>query len=296
MAKHTTDTEYARSWLAQRRDSLRVEMEARRTDLAILQGRTEEIDRLIGELDQNIIPPRAVLPIGAGPPVHVAPVQTRPYKTSGRSYKNPALRQVILTTLRGARSKGMRLAELRDAVTAKGFTVPKNYVSTLLNQEKTLGRVGHNKHTGRHQWLGEATEPRTQPEVAPVPTVMGGHRRSGEIGINRKTIREVLKRAGDGGMTKHSIQQACEAKGAVMSGSLLGVTLIADRRLGYVSYDEPTGAYHWIGPKESQPASVSCRMPRGPMIARSDTHVRAHWRDTISHLGAMATTQRALRH
>jgi hypothetical protein len=257
MAKQTTDTEYARSWLAQRRDSLHVEMEARRTDLAILQGRTEEIDRLIGELDQNIIPPRAVLPVAAGPPQRPAPAPKRAYKRSGRSYKDPTLRQAILTTLRAARGKGIRMAELRDAVIAKGFTVPHNYVSSVLYHEKALGHVAHNMHTGRHRWLGEGAsvtaEPAPPPGLDPVPRSARLPSRLGQIGENRKTVREVLQLAGDGGMTRASILQACKAKGASMSGNLLGVTLNAERRLGVVSYDEPTGAYHWIDPKEPQP-------------------------------------------
>jgi hypothetical protein len=312
MAKHTTDTEYARSWLAQRRDSLRlemeaqqawmeaqrVEMEARRTGLAILQGRTEEIDRLIGELDQAIIPPKAVLPVAAGPPQRSAATPKRAYKRSGRSYKNPTLRQAILTTLRAARGKGIRMAELRDAVIAKGFTVPYNYVSSVLYQEKALGHVAHNMHTGRHRWLGEGAataEPEPPPSTPPVSRPAHRPYRLGQIGENRKTIREVLQLAGDGGMTKASIHQACEAKGVSMSGNLLGVTLIADRRLGYVSYDEPTGAYHWIGPTETEPnrQTVSCRVLRDPMIHRTGSHVRAGWRNAISHLGAVATTQRA---
>ncbi len=268
MAKQTTDTEYARAWLAQRRDALRADMEAQRTALSVQQGRIEEIDRLIGELDQNIMPTEAVPPVGIGPPPRSEtkpPAKRRVYKIRPYGIKYPELRQTILMTLRGARTQGMRLADLREALTAKGVSYPSNFLSIVLHEEKLRGRVAHNPHTGRHRWVGDIPDAPAEPQNPSPDDAVTRRGHPGRIGDNRQTMRAVLKEAGDAGMMKASIRLACEARGASMSGSLLGVTLIADRRLGYVSYHEPTGVYHWTGPQgtasQTQEGAVSCRIP-----------------------------------
>ncbi len=254
-AIRSNDSEIAKAFLSRRLEGLR-------TEAAMLHGRMEELTRLIGELDTDL----PTMPAFMRPPV--APVSS-PVRLERKT--RSALRAMILGVVRSSRTRGLRLSEIREALAEKGFTTHSSYISNLLNTEKQAGRIIHNPHTGRHRWAGHAVtltgaptpdpEPDPEPDTpepeyaAPpmdeVPTGRhAGHWAKGSYGPNRQAIRTVLSEA-HGGMTRATIQQACAERGAAMDTNLLGVTIMAERRLGHIRFDEPTHTYHWTGKDEA---------------------------------------------
>ncbi len=245
MATQTTissNTQIARVWLTQRLESLNHEA-------AVIQGRAAEVERLIGELDETL--PAFAIPAVAT--ASLTPDQPRRrYERRTPRGMYGTLRNAVLAAVRSSRSRGLRLSEIRDAIAADGIVTHRNYISTLLSEQKRLGRIIHNPHTGRHRWAGEATAERAStaaPPRAPTPPVgevprSGPFPRQGVFGPNRLAIRDVLK-AASGGMTNAGIRLACAARGITMDSNLIGATLHAERRLGNIRFDEATRTFHW---------------------------------------------------